>query len=88
MTKSVTSFGAHPDDIEIGCGGTELKLINVGYEVNHVYVTSGEAGSREIEKEKLALIREREAREAAKSLGVKKVEYLRYPDGLTSFSNP
>jgi hypothetical protein len=31
-----TSFDARPDDIEIGCGGTEYKLIQQGFEVTHI----------------------------------------------------
>ncbi len=79
------SFGAHPDDIELGCGGTEAKLIDKGYKIVHVYATSGEAGRQTISKEKLGKIREEEAKQAAKVLGVGGVEFLRYPDGLTDF---
>lgn len=84
--RMVLSFGAHPDDIEIGCGGTEARLIAQGYEVTHAYLTSGEAGSDHIPNEELAETREKEAREAASFLGVKNVEFFRYPDGLTQFS--
>lgn len=85
-SKRVLSFGAHPDDIEIGCAGTEYQLIQQGYEVTHVYVTSGEAGSQEIPKNKLAKIREEEAQQSAKILGVKSVRFLKFPDGLTHFT--
>lgn len=84
--KQILSFGAHPDDIEIGCGGTEYKLIQSGYEATHVYVTSGEAGSKTVSKVALAAIRENEAVHSAKVLGVKSVEFLRCPDGLTHFT--
>lgn len=80
------SFGAHPDDIEIGCGGTEYKLIQQGYKATHVYVTSGEAGSQEIPKKKLAKIREAEAKASAQVLKVDKVEFLHCNDGLTHFT--
>lgn len=86
MTRTVLSFGAHPDDIEIGCGGTEAKLIAQGYEVTHAYLTSGEAGSDMVPKGEMAETREEEAREAASVLGVKSLEFFRYPDGLTQFS--
>lgn len=86
MYKKVLSFGAHPDDIEIGCGGTECNLIQKGYEVYHVYVTSGEAGSQTLTKDEQKIIRENEAINAAKILKVKEVEFLRYPDGLTEFT--
>lgn len=83
--KSILSFGAHPDDIELGCGGTEYKLIQEGHEVTHVYVTSGEAGSQTIAKSNLAQIREDEARSSATVLGVKDVIFLKCPDGFTQF---
>jgi LmbE family N-acetylglucosaminyl deacetylase len=36
MTKSIVAFGAHPDDIEIGMGGTIAKLSALGYDMNLV----------------------------------------------------
>lgn len=42
----VLAFGAHPDDIELGCGGTLLRLKALGYSVGMVDVTRGERGSR------------------------------------------
>lgn len=86
MPGRVLSFGAHPDDIEIGCGGTEAGLISRGYQVTHVFATSGEAGSDRIAKSELAAIREDEARAAACVLDVRGVEFLGMPDGLTQFT--
>lgn len=86
MKKQILSFGAHPDDIEIGCGGTEYQLIQQDYEVTHVYITSGEAGSQTIPKHELAALREKEALQSAACLGVKRVEFLRANDGFTSFT--
>jgi LmbE family N-acetylglucosaminyl deacetylase len=84
--KRILSFGAHPDDIELGCAGTEYQLIHQhGCEATHVYVTSGEAGSQTISKNELANLREQEAEESAKVLGVQQVKFLRCLDGLTSF---
>ena len=39
MSKSVVAFGAHPDDIEIGMGGTIAKLSALGYDMNLVVAT-------------------------------------------------
>ena len=36
MKLDILAFGAHPDDIELGCGGTVLKHINAGYSVGIV----------------------------------------------------
>jgi N-acetylglucosamine malate deacetylase 1 len=84
--KRVLSFGTHPDDVEIGCGGTEALLAQRGYEITHVILTSGEAGSDRIPPWELSAIREKEAIEAAKVIGASGVEFLRYPDGLTGFT--
>lgn len=80
MSKTVLSFGAHPDDIEIGCGGTEALLHAQGYSITHVCMTSGEAGSATLAPEALAKIREQEARNAAELVGAR-VEFLRLLDG-------
>ena len=84
--KRVLAFGTHPDDIEIGCGGTEALLAAKGCEIAHVILTSGEAGSDKTSPWELGPIREKEAIEAAKVLGASNVEFLRYPDGLTGFT--
>jgi len=84
--KRVLSFGAHPDDIEIGCGGAELILRARGHEIYHAVLTSGEAGSNAIKPSELAQVRETEAVIAAEILGVHHVEFLRYSDGLTGYT--
>ncbi len=86
MTKRVLSFGTHPDDIEIGCGGTELKLIKKGYHVTHIFVTSGESGSQSLSREELGAAREREAVAAAAMMGISDVRFMRFEDGLTEYS--
>lgn len=62
----VIAVGAHPDDVEIGCGGTVAKLVQQGYRVGIIDLTDGEPtpGSSGPE-ERLA-----EARAAASALGV------------------
>jgi len=84
--KRVLSFGTHPDDIEIGCGGAEALLARKGCDITHVILTSGEAGSDRIAPWELSAIREKEAIAAAKVIGAGGVEFLRYPDGLTGFT--
>ena len=73
----------HPDDAEGGCGGTVGKWIQEGTEVVFVLCTNGDKGTSdpEMTSEKLAAIREVEQADAANTLGVKDVIYLRYPDG-------
>ena len=73
---------AHPDDSEFGAGGTIAKLVKEGCEVTYVIVTNGNKGSgdRTMTSERLALIREAEQRNAARTLGVARVEFLGYAD--------
>ena len=73
----------HPDDAEIGCGGTIAGWIDQGTVVVYVLCTNGDKGSGdpEMTSKRLAEIREREQAEAADVLGVREVIYLRYPDG-------
>jgi LmbE family N-acetylglucosaminyl deacetylase len=82
----VLVFAAHPDDVEIGCGGTIAKHVEKGDDVLTVYMTSGESGSLTHSKKELAEIREKEAIEAGKVLGVKRAEFLRNPDGFLDYN--
>ena len=73
----------HPDDGEIGCGGTVAKWISEGAEVYYVLCTDGGKGSNdpEVTSEEISAIREKEQQEAADSLGVRELVMLHYPDG-------
>ena len=86
MKKTVLAIGAHPDDIEIGCGGTLALLKRQGARLIYVIVSSGEEGSLTIAPKKLGALRESEAQKAGKVLGAAEVCFLHEPDGLTSFS--
>jgi len=72
----------HPDDDIIGCGGSIALLAQQDHEVVTLYLTSGEAGSLEIDPDQLARIREDEARKAGRLLGVKEFLFWRQPDGF------
>src|SRR5437764_668736 len=74
---------AHPDDSEFGAGGTGAKMVKEGREVTYVIITNGNKGSsdRSMTPERLARIREEEQRNAARALGVERVEFLGYADG-------
>ena len=73
----------HPDDAEIGAGGTIASWINQEREVIYVVCTNGDKGSSDLDmtSERLAKIREQEQREAAKLLGVSEIIFLGHPDG-------
>jgi bacillithiol biosynthesis deacetylase BshB1 len=70
------AVGAHPDDADLACGGTLLKLVSFGYRVGILDMARGELGTRGT-----AEIRAREAAEAAKLLGLAVRDNLELPDG-------
>lgn len=82
----IVVFAPHPDDDVIGCGGTIAAHVQAGHAVTLVYLTSGEAGSLAIPPDALSGIREGEVRQAADCLGVKDLDFLRFPDGYFDFS--
>jgi len=61
----VMAVGAHPDDVEMSCGGLVAKLASEGYEVGIADLTCGEMGSSGTEKTRMA-----ESKKAARVLGV------------------
>ena len=72
----VIAVGAHPDDVEIGCGGTLAKLVAQGFRVGIVDITDGEPTPRSSgPEERLA-----EATKAASVLGVVHREQLGFPN--------
>lgn len=75
---------AHPDDGEYMAAGTLAKWAREGAEVIYVLCTSGDKGTSdpEISPQELAVIREREQRNAAAVVGAKDVVFLRYEDGF------
>ncbi len=77
MKLDILAFGAHPDDVELGCGGTLAKEIALGKKVGIVDLTRGELGTRGS-----AEIRDQEASAAAKILGVSVRENLNMRDGF------
>src|SRR5205085_59939 len=70
----------HPDDESIGCGGVLRGHCLRGDRVLAVFLTSGELGLKHLPREEAWRIREREARQAAKILGLAEVIFLRRPD--------
>jgi LmbE family N-acetylglucosaminyl deacetylase len=73
---------AHPDDAEFMCAGTVARWAAEGSEIVYVLGTSGDKGSDDpgVTPEQLMETREAEQREAARILGVKHVEFLRFRD--------
>lgn len=82
--RSALAIGAHPDDIEFGCGGTLAKWAKEGTRVHSAILTDGSKGSWEgaTDPRGLATTREREARNAALRLtGSHDVRFLDQVDG-------
>ena len=81
MKIDVLAFGAHPDDVELGCGGTIAKLISEGKKVAIVDLTKGELGTRGTDQ-----TRTLEAAEASEILGIAARENLGMKDGFLTNS--
>lgn len=77
MKLDILAFGAHPDDVELGCGATLAKEIASGKKVGIIDLTRGELGTRGS-----AELRDIEAKKAAKILGVSIRENLQFADGF------
>lgn len=75
MELDILSIAAHPDDTELTCGGTVIKMVEAGYRVGLLDLTGGESGTRGD-----ALLRTKEARRAAKAMGLAHRENLNMPD--------
>jgi bacillithiol biosynthesis deacetylase BshB1 len=77
MKLDILAFGAHPDDVELGCSGTIAKEISLGKKVGIIDLTRGELGTRGTVE-----IRNAEATKAAEILGVSVRENLDMRDGF------
>jgi bacillithiol biosynthesis deacetylase BshB1 len=77
MKLYILAFGAHHDDVELGCGETIAKEISLGKKIGIVDLTRGELGTRGS-----ADLRDIEAANAAKILGVSIRENLCFADGF------
>jgi LmbE family N-acetylglucosaminyl deacetylase len=77
------AIGAHPDDIEIGCGATLAKWAAAGCRIHHLVLTDGSKGTWDNDRDVTSLVatRQEEQREAARLLGGGEVGFLGLPDG-------
>lgn len=82
LKLDVLAIGAHPDDVELACGGTIIKMVDQGRTVGLLDLTEGELGTRGSRE-----IRAREAAAAAGLLGVALRENLHLPDGNIALSH-
>jgi len=79
----VLAIGAHPDDVEFGCGATLTKWSAAGAHCEMLVLTDGSKGTWDPDADTTALVaqREREQQVAAATLGVAAVHFGRVVDG-------
>ena len=77
MKLDILAFGAHPDDVELGCAATLAKSVSQGKKVGIIDLTKGELGTRGTPE-----IRTKEANLSAKILNVNIRENLTFRDGF------
>jgi N-acetylglucosamine malate deacetylase 1 len=75
MKLDILAIAAHPDDVELSCGGTLRRMVERGYRAGILDLTRGEMGTRGDPDTRL-----KEAAQAGRILGVKVRENLRLPD--------
>jgi bacillithiol biosynthesis deacetylase BshB1 len=77
MKLDILIFGAHPDDVELGCAGTIIKEVQKGKKVGVIDLTRGELGTRGTKK-----TRDAETEEATNIMGVAMRENMNFKDGF------
>ena len=77
MKLDILAIGAHPDDVELGCGATLAKEVSNGKKTGIIDLTRGELGTRGT-----AETRDEESFNAAKILGVKSRYNMQFADGF------
>jgi len=81
MKLDILAIGAHPDDVELGCGGTVIKMVAEGKKVGIIDLTEGELGTRGT-----AETRAEEAKRSAQLMGISIRENLKLKDGFLNNS--
>jgi len=66
---NILAIGCHPDDIEIGCGGTLIRYVQEGHKVTMCTIADGDMGHVVIMPDELRAIRRRESEAAAEIIG-------------------
>lgn len=81
--KIILGIAAHPDDLDVGAGGTLAYYATQGAEVHYLILTDGGKGSNDpaMTSAQLTEIRHAEQQAALKVIGGKSVTFLNYPDG-------
>jgi LmbE family N-acetylglucosaminyl deacetylase len=77
---TILFFGAHPDDLEILCGGTIARCVAEGHVVWMATATNGNVGSPTLTNDEIGAVRKKEAEAAAKCLGAAGLIWLNEND--------
>ena len=77
MKLDILVFGAHPDDVELGCGGAVIKEVKAGKSVGIIDLTRGELGTRGTAETRTA-----ETKLATEIMGVAIRENMNFKDGF------
>lgn len=77
---------AHPDDMEFGASSAVARWTAQGKDVSYLLMTSGEAGIDGMSPEEAGPAREEEERRSAAVVGVERVEFLGYTDGVIEYN--
>ena len=80
------AVAAHPDDLEFGASSAIARWTAQGKVVEYLLATRGEAGIDSIDPERCGVIRSAEQRASARAVGVERVAFLDYPDGVMTYS--
>lgn len=77
---NIIYIGAHPDDLEILCGGTIARCVAEGHTVTMAVATNGNVGSPALGRDEIAAVRKAEAEAASRVLGAKELIWLNEND--------
>ena len=84
--RRVLCVVAHPDDVEYGTSSAVAAWTSQGIEVAYLLLTRGEAGMDGRPPDETAQLRMREQLDGSAAVGVTRVEFLQYPDGVLVYS--
>jgi LmbE family N-acetylglucosaminyl deacetylase len=85
--RRVLALMPHPDDMEILCAGTLLRLHALGWEIHVATMTPGDKGSATLPTDEIAAIRREEARRGAAAIGAATYRCLEFADCEIVFDN-
>lgn len=86
---NILALGAHPDDIDLSCGGTLLRYAKQGHRLFLCVMTDGRTGSRRVmDGEALVETRRQEQAEAARGYGGAQLKMLGFGDGQLFADGP